>query len=327
MIGARALWLEEPGRAAIREMAVPEPGPGEVLVETLWSGISRGTESLVFSGHVPESVADSMRCPFQEGDFPGPVKYGYQSVGRLGDGTRVFCLFPHQDRYVVPDAAVLPLPDDLPARRAILAANMETAVNALWDAPVRPGARVAVVGAGVVGCLVGALAARVPGAEVTLVDRLPARAELAQALGCAFALPERAPTGRDIVFHCSGNAAGLETALSLAGLEAEVVELSWYGEAPVPAPLGRWFHPGRIALRSSQVGQVAPLQRPRWTHRDRLALALRLLQAPVFDRLIDGETAFAALPQALAELAGAGPGVLCRAVRYPIQDIPAIDEV
>ena len=125
MIAARALWLEEPGRAAIRETDLPEPGSGMVLVETLWSGISRGTESLVYSGRVPESVAANMRCPFQEGDFPGPVKYGYQSVGRLADGTRVFCLYPHQDRYVVPDAAVLPLPENLPARRAILAARRQ----------------------------------------------------------------------------------------------------------------------------------------------------------------------------------------------------------
>jgi threonine dehydrogenase-like Zn-dependent dehydrogenase len=324
---ARAFWLAEPGLAELREEQLPLPGPDDVLVETLWSGVSRGTETLVFRGLVPPSLAQAMRCPFQEGAFPAPVKYGYQNVGRLEDGQRVFCLFPHQDRYVVPRAAVLALPDDLPARRAVLAANMETAINALWDAPARPGARVAVIGAGVVGCLVAALAARVPGAEVTLIDTLPARASLASALGCSFAAPGQAPGGADIVFHASGRAEGLELALGLAGLEAEVVELSWYGDTPVAAPLGRWFHPGRLTLRSSQVGQVAPAQRPRWSHRDRLALALRLLCDPVYDALIDGEIAFADLPVAMAALAEQGPGPLCRAVRYPVQESLRIEEV
>jgi threonine dehydrogenase-like Zn-dependent dehydrogenase len=294
-----------------------------VLVRALASGVSRGTESLVFMGRVPASQYRAMRCPFQAGDFPAPVKYGYAAVGVVEDGPaallgrRVFCLHPHQDRFVVPAAAVLPLPDGVPDARAALGANMETAVNALWDGAPRLGDRIAVVGAGVVGALVGALAARLPGTAVTLVDLDPARADLAAALGCRFAAPEGAAGDCDLVFHASGAPAGLATALGLAGFEATIVELSWYGDRAVPAPLGEDFHAKRLSLRSSQVGSVAAARRARWTHRRRLALALDLLADPIFDRLLSGETPLAELPEAMARLAARPAGALCHVVRYP----------
>src|SRR6185437_5324565 len=247
------------------------------------------SEALVFAGRVPESQVTVMRCPFQEGEFPAPVKYGYASVGIIEAGAasllgrRVFCLYPHQDRYVVPESAVLPVPDSVPDARAVLAANMETALNGLWDAAPRLGDRIAVVGAGVVGCCVAALAARVPGTQVELIDIDPARAALAASLGCRFARPEAATPEADLVIHCSGSAAGLATALRLAGFEATVLELSWYGAGDVAAPLGEAFHSRRLSLRSSQVGAVATAQRARWSHRRRLALALDLLADPVFD--------------------------------------------
>jgi len=323
---ARAFWVTEPGQGEIRSADIPEPGRGEVRVLAVASGISRGTESLVFQGRVPASERLRMRCPYQEGNFPAPVKYGYASVGMveaLGPGMpeeqlgrRVFCLHPHQDRYVVPTSAVLPVPAAVPDGRAVLAANMETAINAHWDAGVRVGDRVSVVGAGVVGSLVAALAARVPGTSVELVDIDPRRAPLAEALGCRFALPDKARGESDIVFHASGTEAGLATALGRAAFEAWVVELSWYGDKPVAVPLGEAFHARRLRLISSQVGSVAPPRRARRSHRERLALALELLADPVFDNLITSESRFEDLPRTMARLASAPDGTLCEVVRY-----------
>ncbi|MGH8620324.1 MAG: zinc-dependent alcohol dehydrogenase [Burkholderiales bacterium] len=320
---ARAFWTIAPGRGEIRAARLRAPGPDEVLVRALKSGISRGTESLVLRGLVPASQRTAMRCPFQEGDFPGPVKYGYASVGRVESGPpdllgrRVFCLHPHQDYYVVPADAVTPLPDTVPDARGALAANMETAVNALWDAAPRLGDRIAVVGAGVVGCLVAALAARLPGARVELIDTDARRAAVATRLGCAFAAPAQATGDADLVIHASGTSEGLATALGLAGFEATVLELSWYGDRLVPVPLGEAFHSRRLTLRSSQVGSVATAQRARWSHRRRLLLALDLLADSVFDILLTGESPFGQLPATLARLADAPDGTLCHVVTYP----------
>jgi len=315
---ARAFWITGPGSGELRDEPLAVPAAGEVLVETLFSGISRGTESLVFEGRVPASEYQRMRCPFQAGDFPAPVKYGYANVGRAVGGALagrpVFCLFPHQTAYVVAESAVVPLPGGVPPERAVLAANLETAVNALWDARPQIGDRVSVVGAGVVGCLVAYLAGRVAGTDVELVDVLPGRAAQASALGVGFALPGVAQTERDLVFHASGRAEGAVTALSLAATDATIVELSWYGDREVSLPLGRDFHVRRLTLRSSQVGSVSPAARPRFTHRTRLELALSLLTDARLDSLIDGETTFEALPAALSDLSANGG--LCRRVRY-----------
>jgi hypothetical protein len=235
---ARAFWTVAPGRGEIRAERLPPRAAGEVLVRSLASGISRGTEALVFEGRVPPSQREAMRCPFQAGDFPGPVKYGYASVGLVEEGPgelvgrRVFCLHPHQDRYIVSAATVVPVPDAVPDRRAVLAANMETAVNGLWDAAPRVGDRVAVVGGGTVGALTAALLARIPGVRVEIVDLDPRRATLARSIGCAFAAPHEAAGDADLVIHASGSAGGLATALRLAGFEAEIIEMSWYGDRP-----------------------------------------------------------------------------------------------
>ena len=326
MAEARAFWVARPGAGEIRAESLPALPPGAVLVRALASGISRGTESLVFAGRVPASQHAAMRCPFQAGDFPGPVKYGYASVGRVEDGPaglrgrRVFCLHPHQDRYVVPAEAVLPVPDAVPTERAVLAANLETAINGLWDAGPRIGDRIAVVGAGTVGGLAAALAARLPGTAVQLVDIAPARATLAARIGARFALPETAEGDCDLVIHASGAADGLATALRLAGIEATVLELSWYGDAAVPAPLGEDFHARRLTLRASQVGMVAASQRARWSRRRRLALALALLADPVFDIFLTGEGGFEDLPAIMSRLAAPASaeqgGALCHLVRY-----------
>lgn len=324
---APALWLAAPGRAEIRPTPLPPAGDGTVTVRTLFSGVSRGTESLVFHGRVPDSARIAMRAPFQEGEFPAPVKYGYAAVGLAEDGALagcpVFCLYPHQARFVVPEDAVVPVPDAVPPGRAVLAANMETAVNALWDAGAGIGDRIAVVGGGTVGFLVALLAARLPGARVLLVDPDDSKRALAARLGLAASPPDSvAGPGHDRVFHASASDAGLATAIALAGDEATVVEMSWYGDRTVRAPLGDAFHYRRLTLLSSQVGQVSPGHRPRWRHRDRLALALDLLADPVFDALITSEGVFADLPADLARLAADGGGVLCHRVVYPFPPEP-----
>lgn len=319
-IAARAFWIASPGRGEIRTELVPAPGPGSVLVETLYSGISRGTESLVFAGRVPVSEHARMRAPFQAGRFPGPVKYGYASVGRVLEGPDtlrgrlVFCLYPHQTHYVVPSDAVHPLPPGVPPERAVLAANLETAVNGLWDGSPSIGDRIAVIGAGTVGCLVAWLAAGIPGTRVELVDVDAAKAGIAAKLGVDFAVPADAARDADLVFHASGTEGGLETALELAGFEAAIVELSWYGDERIAAPLGQAFHSRRLTLRSSQVGTVAPHRRARWDARRRLGLALELLTDSRLDALISGESALDELPALMPRLAAAG--ALCHRIRY-----------
>jgi len=321
--GSSAFWVVEPGRGEIRPAPLGPLGPDRLRVRMLASGISRGTETLVFRGRVPASQHRAMRCPFQEGEFAFPVKYGYSAVGLVEAGPddwigrRIFCLHPHQDRFDLPVAAAVPVPDAVPTRRAVLAANLETALNGIWDAGALPGDRIAIIGAGVVGGLVAALAARLPGTQVTLIDQDPARADLAQALGCAFAGPDAAPVGQDLVIHASGAPEGLALALGLAGFEATVLDMSWYGDKLVSLPLGEAFHAKRLTLRASQVGAVAPAQRPRWSHHRRLTLALDLLADPVYDRFLDGETAFADLPGTMAALADDPAGALCRLVLYP----------
>lgn len=323
----RALWYVAPGRAELRATPLPPAGPDGAEVRTRWGALSRGTEALVFGGRVPGSQMARMRAPLQQGDFPFPVKYGYVAVGTVEDGPpallgrSVFCLHPHQERFRAPAEMLLPLPDGVPAERAVLAANLETAVNALWDAAPRPGDRIAVVGGGLLGCLVAWLCGRIPGCAVTLVDPLPERAETAAALGVGFAGPEQAAAGLahacDLAFHCSGSPAGAATALGLAGFEATVVELSWFGDRPVPLPLGEDFHSRRLTLLSSQVGEVAAARRARRSRRDRLALALSLLTEPALDRLFTHEVGFEALPDALPRLLGPDSGALCVRVRYP----------
>jgi threonine dehydrogenase-like Zn-dependent dehydrogenase len=304
---ARALWIEAAGRAAIRRQPLPELGADGVEVQASFSGLSRGTESLVFRGQVPPESFASMRCPHQEGELSFPVKYGYCSVGRVVAGAelvgrRVFCLYPHQDRYVVSARDVVPLPDAVPDRRAVLAANMETAINGVWDAAPALGARVAVIGAGAVGLLAASLLARIPGIELQVVDIAPEKDAVCRALGLEPVRPGQAARECDLVLHASGAPAGLALGLELAGFEATIVELSWYGTKPVSLPLGGRFHDKRLRIQSSQVGNVATVQRARWSYRRRMELALRLLADPVYDALLGEPVLFDELPGALPAL-------------------------
>jgi threonine dehydrogenase-like Zn-dependent dehydrogenase len=321
---ARSLWYSAPGRAEIRDEPLRDAGPGEVSVRALYSAISRGTERLVFAGRVPPSEYERMRAPFMGGSFPFPVKYGYAIVGRVEqgpaelEGRLVFALHPHQSRFTLPVEAVVPVPENVPPARAVLAANMETALNAMWDAAPGPADRIAIIGAGVVGSLVAWLCGGVPGARVTLVDIEPSRAELARTLGVGFSAPAEAPENCDLVVHASATAAGLATALRLAGEEATVLELSWYGSDEVSVPLGGAFHSRRLKLVSSQVGKVAPSHRARWTHARRLAAALELLADPALEALIAPAVKFDELPARLPDILAPESGILCQLVEYPV---------
>jgi threonine dehydrogenase-like Zn-dependent dehydrogenase len=321
-LAARAFWVTAPGYGEIRDEPLHEPRASDLVIRALYSGISRGTEALVFLGRVPESEWQRMRAPFQAGDFPAPVKYGYASVGIVERGTpelrgrHVFALYPHQTRYVLSADAVHVLPDNVPPARAVLAANLETAINGLWDARPHIGDRIAIVGAGTVGCLAAWLAARLPGCSAELVDVNPRRAAIAQTLGARFREPAAASRDADVVVHASGSPAGLELALELAGFESSIVELSWFGESVVPLPLGAAFHAKRLQIVSSQVGRVPPAQRARWSTRRRMQFALSLLANGELDDLITGESLFEELPGTMRELATSPGDVLCHRIRY-----------
>ncbi|MBV9355745.1 MAG: zinc-binding alcohol dehydrogenase [Chloroflexi bacterium] len=319
---AHAFWVCAPGVGEIRPVALPEPGEDDVMVRTLYSGVSRGTEALVFSGGVPETQYATMRAPFQEGDFPGPVKYGYLNVGTVEHGPAdlrgrlVFCLYPHQTAYVVPASAVAVVPEGVPPARAVLAGTVETAVNALWDATPLLGDRVTVVGAGMVGCCVARLLSRFPALRVTLVDVDPSRIEVASTLGVDFALPPAATGEQDLVVHASATSAGLQRSLDLLAPEGTVIDLSWYGPTEVRLSLGGVFHSRRLTIRSSQVGAVSPARSGRRTTADRLALALELLRDPAFDALVTGQSHFGQLPDVMSRLASGGLPALCHAITY-----------
>jgi threonine dehydrogenase-like Zn-dependent dehydrogenase len=323
---ATAFWVSGRGSGWVEDQSVPAPGPDEVRVRTLWSAVSRGTEALVFRGEVPADQHRRMRAPFQDGDFPGPVKYGYLNVGVVEAGVAdlvgrtVFCLYPHQTSYVVPADDVDLVPEGVPDRRAVLAGPVETAVNALWDVPPVIGDRVAVIGAGLIGCCVARLLGRVPGVEVTLVDVDPSRAEIARRLGVGFALPADAPPERDVVFHASGRPAGLTHALSLLADDGVVAELSWYGDTQVPLPLGGDFHARRLSIRGSQVGTVSPTRRrvraQDWTPRHRRRLALGLLRDDAFDALLTDTSTLEDLPALMARIAAGDQDGLCHTIRH-----------
>ena len=318
-----AYWTMAPRHGILRTEAARTPRADEALVRTICSGISHGTEMLVHAGRIPPEVAESMRAPFQVGSLPGPVKYGYLSVGVVEEGpasvkgTRVFCLHPHQDRYVVPASALTPVSDAVPSDRAVLAGTVETGINALWDAGPRIGDRVAVVGAGMVGGVLATLLRRFPLDRFQLVDVNPSRSALAVALDVELVHPDDAAGDNDLVFHCSATESGLGRSLQLLGEEAELIELSWYGMVQPRVPLGAFFHSRRLTIRASQVGAVAAVRRSRRTTSDRLALAMQMLKDPVFDVFITGHAPFGALPQTMEMIFNDDIETLCQVIDYP----------
>lgn len=314
MTEARAFWTTGPGRGEIRAERIAPPRPGELLIRALASGVSRGTEALVFEGHVPRSQYEAMRAPLMGGAFPFPVKYGYSMVGATPEGQRVFVLHPHQDLFVAPGTLCIPVPGAVPTQRAVLAANLETALNITWDAAALPGERMMVIGAGVVGLLTASLLSRIPAARVTVVDIDPNRAALARRFGCHFAVPDQASGDQELVIHTSSTEAGLHLALARAAFEARIIEVSWYGDRAPSVPLGENFHAKRLQIIASQVGAVAPRMRGRRSFAQRLCTALDLLAEPAYDVLLQGPTRFDDLPAAMPGILA--PGGLCHVIRY-----------
>jgi threonine dehydrogenase-like Zn-dependent dehydrogenase len=319
---ASALWYVGPGKIELRPETLLQPSTDQVLVATEFSGVSRGTERLIMAGKVGQSEWERMRAPLQAGSFPYPVKYGYCATGLVEQGPkdlvgrRVFVLAPHQTRFLAPAGMATPLPDGLPSRRATLAANMETALNAVWDSGAGPADKIVVVGGGIVGLLIAYIAAGLPGSDVTVVDLETERAAIAQSFGAKFATPEQCPENADVVFHATASAPGLATAINAAGFEATVVEVSWFGDGATPVPLGGAFHSRRLKLISSQVGHVATTRRARWHYRRRLEAAMLLLLDDRLDALIAEEIAFTDAPSQLPALLSPAAKGLAPIIRY-----------
>ena len=324
---ADALWYLEPGQANVQTETVEPASPEDCLVTALHSAVSRGTESLIFHGRIPPSEYQRMRAPFMGGQFPFPVKYGYCHVGLVEQGSaelegqRVFSLHPHQSAFFARPSTLCPLPDALPGTRAVLAANMETALNAVWTAKVGPADHVTIVGAGVVGLLVAYLCGQIPGTQVCVIDPFEGRATLCHALGVQYLHPDRIDDALardcDVVFHTSGNPKGLETALACAGNEAAVIELSWYGNRIVPVSLGQAFHSRQLRLLSCQVGHIESSHLPRWDYRRRLVAAIDLLLDDRLDCLLEPAIALAEVPARLNRLFDPDHPALCQVIDYP----------
>ncbi len=322
---ARSLWYTAPHTVEIRSQRLPQLPPGWLTIETQFSAISRGTEQLIWCGAVPESEWQRMRAPFQDGNFPFPVKYGYSAAGVVIDGpaewigANTFALYPHQDIFALPTDHVTRLPDHVPLKRATLAATMETALNAVWDSGVGPAEKVVIVGAGIVGLLITYLTARIPGTEVVVVDVAPERRGIVEAMGATFAPAGTAAIGddADVVFHTSASAQGLATAIDACGFEASLIELSWYGEGAIDINLGGAFHAKRLRLISSQVGHVATSRRARWSHARRLWSAAALLDDPLLDQLVGDIVPFDQLPSQMADIFANAGGGLAPVIAYP----------
>jgi 2-desacetyl-2-hydroxyethyl bacteriochlorophyllide A dehydrogenase len=308
IVVARSLWYVKPGVAEIRPERLSPPLPGEVRIATEYSAISRGTERLVALGEVPKSEWSRMRAPLQAGDFSFPVKYGYSATGVVTAGPdnfigkRAFVLHPHQDHFLAPETFLAVLPDGVPSRRGVLAANMETALNAHWDAGTALGDRILVVGAGIVGLLTAYLARRIAGTDVTITDINPDRARHAGKLGVKFAGSTELPRDNRIVFHTSATSAGLEAAINACAFEGSVIEMSWYGSSPITMKLGGAFHSRRLRIISSQVGHVAPSHRSQLKHAHRLERAIALLDDDSLDALVEDVVSFEDLPSALPRI-------------------------
>jgi 2-desacetyl-2-hydroxyethyl bacteriochlorophyllide A dehydrogenase len=315
------LWWTALRTGELRAEPLPPPGPEDVVVQAIASGISAGTELLVYRGQVPPELP--LDLPTLAGSFRYPIKYGYASVGRVAaagaavrdraPGDLVFALHPHQSTYVLPAARTVLLPPNLPPEHGVFLANLETAVNVALDAAPRLGETVLLSGLGVVGLLVLQTLRRTGVAEIIAVDPLPRRRALAARLGASLTLaPDadvaaqaRARTagrGVDLAVEVSGAPAALGPAIEAVADEGTVVVASWYGTKSVPLHLGSHFHRGRVRLRSSQVGHLDPALAPRWDHARRQAVALRLLAELPLGDLISHRIPFAQAPEAFALL-------------------------
>lgn len=318
-IPATALWFPRARTVELRREVLPAPGPGEVRVRALASGLSHGTEMLVYRGEVPAGTGLDLST--LRGSFAFPISYGYASVGRVVSaaedvdaprpGDLVFVHHPHQTGYVVPASLPVILPADLPPELGVFLANVETAINVMLDAHPRLGERVVIFGQGVVGLLLTQLARRTGVERIVTVDPIPLRRELSLRVGADVSLAPgdsvaaklrdlTGGVGADLAVEASGNPAALAAALNCVAAEGTVVVSSWYGTKEVTLPLGEAFHRGRIRLVSSQVGSIDPALTARWNHRRRLDLARDLLPTLLLAPLITHRVPFVDAAEAYA---------------------------
>jgi 2-desacetyl-2-hydroxyethyl bacteriochlorophyllide A dehydrogenase len=308
---ARALWFEGERRVSIRDDVLRAPGPREIVARAVASGVSQGTELLIYRGEGPKRFDPSLDGG--RADAPTyPRRYGYAWVGEvvargseatMAVGTRVFALASHGDGHVLDEAAARPLPASVPATRATLAANLETAVTCAWDAAVDLGDRAVVLGGGVVGILTAWLLSR-SGARVVLVERSEKRRAAARVLvPGASVVAEEAPDGlADVVVEATGDPAALDAAVAWARPEGRIVVASFYGMRRAAIDLGDAFHRRRLELRASQVSSIPPRLRGRWDARRRWELVLSLLEEPALDALLAPPVPFARAADLYASL-------------------------
>jgi 2-desacetyl-2-hydroxyethyl bacteriochlorophyllide A dehydrogenase len=327
-VQARRLLFVAPRRVEVASVDVREPGPGQLLVRTLHSGISTGTELLCYRGLLDQDLPLDERIGALGGSFRYPFPYGYNCVGRVERstaavpaGTLVFAFHPHQDRFVVSEADVVVLPHGTDPRSATLFALVETGLQLSLDAGQVAHETVVVLGLGAVG-LITALLLQRAGATVVAGDPLAERRDLALSLGIPAAPPEELPSrlppvGVPVVVELSGSPEALPTALSLLAHEGTALVGSWYGEQQVVLPLGGAFHRRRLTIRSSQVSSIPAGLAGRWDVARRRQVAVALLAELPLPALATTEMAFDDAPLAYQALDRRAPGVLHVALRYP----------
>jgi len=281
-MNGQALFFTGARTVNVREVPIPEPEAGEVLVRTERSAISPGTELLVYRDEVPDELAADETIDTLDGTFSYPLQYGYSTVGRVvavGDSVgqewldrRVFSFNPHESHFLAEPAQLIQT--TLPPQQALFIPNVETAVNFVMDARPRIGARVAVFGQGPVGLLTTALLAEFPLAELVTTDCYEHRRSLSRSLGADKSVPPDqmgdAIDDPDISFELSGNPVALDSAIDVTGFAGQVIVGSWYGSKDVSLDLGGEYHRSHIRTQSSQVSRLDPDHADRWDKERRM---------------------------------------------------------
>ncbi|MEM9671559.1 MAG: zinc-binding alcohol dehydrogenase [Bacteroidota bacterium] len=320
MTDTTALWHLSERESSIRSQSLPPLKTDECLIESLFSLVSSGTETLVANGQVPAELQDSMQVPYMEGSFGFPLKYGYSLVGKVIEGSEnlvdryVHLLHPHQQHCVVKETDVTVIPEGIPPQRAVLASNLETALNAVWDSHLSAGDRVLVVGMGLIGSLVALLASQFPATQIRVAETDPTRQSLAREQG--FSLYDPSDTPFDVAFHSSGSSTGLQTAIDAVGYEGQVIELSWYGTRSAEVKLGGSFHQQRKQIISSQVSQLPAHRQARWDYRRRKQTVLDLLQDDGWDDFLTATVDFTDVPALFDQLRLGDRSQLSWTLRY-----------
>ncbi|WNJ16800.1 zinc-binding alcohol dehydrogenase [Pontibacter sp. G13] len=320
---AQALWHLDAQSSELAEVPLEISPTLPCTVETQASLISSGTERLVSSGLVPASIQPDMRVPYMRGNFEFPMTYGYSLVGKVSNhdhplsGQMVHLLHPHQTICQVASGDAFPVPEGIPARRATLASNLETAVNAIWDSGMSTGDKILVVGFGIIGSLVARLASLFPGTEVYVAETQRKRRMMAEQMGFFLLGDHDSEVEFDCAFHCTGASGGLQTAIDQVGYEGVIVELSWYGTRGIEVNLGGDFHSKRKKIISSQVSNLPADRQGRWGFRRRKETVFELLKDPVFDAHITREIPFEELPDFFQRLRQGEIHELACCVSYP----------